>query len=67
MNIGNNHTLDYGQDGLLDTISHVEKLKLPYTGAGKNAEDAYTARELTVKGKSLNFFPLYALCPTLIG
>ena len=27
VNIGNNHTLDYGQDGLLDTISHVEKLK----------------------------------------
>ena len=35
VNIGNNHTLDYGQDGLLDTISHVEKLKFPYIGAGK--------------------------------
>ncbi|MBG9596568.1 capsular biosynthesis protein [Bacillus mycoides] len=63
VNIGNNHTLDYGQDGLLDTISHVEKLKLPYTGAGKNAEDAYTARELTVKGKKFKFLSFVRFMP----
>lgn len=63
VNIGNNHTLDYGQDGLLDTISHVEKLKFPYIGAGKNAKDAYTAREMTVKGKKFKFLSFVRFMP----
>ncbi|CAI8897610.1 PGA_cap domain-containing protein [Bacillus sp. IT-79MI2] len=63
VNIGNNHTLDYGQDGLMDTISHVEKLKLPYIGAGKNADDAYTAREITVKGKKIKFLSFVRFMP----
>lgn len=67
VNIGNNHTLDYGQNGLLDTISHVEKLKFPYIGAGKNAKDAYTAREMTVKGKNSNSFHSSDLCLILLG
>ncbi|MDM5188108.1 CapA family protein [Bacillus sp. DX4.1] len=63
VNIGNNHTLDYGQDGLMDTISHVEELKLPYIGAGKNANDAYTAREVTVKGKKFKFLSFVRFIP----
>jgi len=63
VNIGNNHTLDYGQEGLLDTISHVEKLKFPYIGAGKNEKDAYTAREMTVKGKKFNFLSFVRFMP----
>ena len=67
VNIGNNHTLDYGQDGLLDTISHVEKLKFPYIGAGKITKDHIQHEKMTVKGKSLNFFPSFDLCLILIG
>ncbi|WP_459501323.1 CapA family protein [Bacillus sp. C1] len=63
VNIGNNHTLDYGQDGLLDTISYVEKLKLPYIGAGKNETDAYTAKEITVKGKKVKFLSFVRFMP----
>ncbi|EJR59939.1 hypothetical protein IIO_03298 [Bacillus cereus VD115] len=63
VNIGNNHTLDYEQKGLLDTISHVENLKLPYIGAGKNAKDAYTAREMTVKGKKFKFLSFVRFMP----
>ena len=66
VNIGNNHTLDYGQDGLLDTISHVEKLKFPYIGAGKMRKIVYSTRN-DRKGKSLNFFPSFDLCLILIG
>ncbi|PEZ02924.1 capsular biosynthesis protein [Bacillus sp. AFS018417] len=63
VNIGNNHTLDYYQDGLLDTISHVEKIGLPYIGAGKNASDAYTAREVTIKGKKFKFISFVRFMP----
>lgn len=63
VNIGNNHTLDYYQDGLLDTISHVEKMGFPYIGAGKNAKDAYTAREVTIKGKKFKFLSFVRFMP----
>ncbi|CAG9613610.1 hypothetical protein BACCIP111899_02829 [Bacillus rhizoplanae] len=63
VNIGNNHTLDYFQDGLLDTIFHVEKIGLPYIGAGKNASDAYTAREVTIKGKKFKFISFVRFMP----
>ena len=63
VNIGNNHTLDYYQDGLLDTISHVEKIGLPYIGAGKNASDAYTARDVTIKGKKFKFISFVRFMP----
>ncbi|MEH7462429.1 CapA family protein [Bacillus thuringiensis] len=63
VNIGNNHTLDYYQDGLLDTISHVKKMGFPYIGAGKNAKDAYTAREVTIKGKKFKFLSFVRFMP----
>lgn len=63
VNIGNNHTLDYWQGGLMDTISHVEKMGFPYIGAGKNAEDAYTAREINVKGKKFKFLSFVRFMP----
>ncbi|WP_369900084.1 CapA family protein [Bacillus manliponensis] len=62
--IGNNHTMDYGQEGLLDTISHLEKLDLPYTGAGKNAKEAYSAKDVTIKGKKFKFLSFVRFMPS---
>ncbi|RAU99800.1 CapA family protein [Paenibacillus sp. YN15] len=41
VNLANNHILDYGQDGLLDTLKALDGAKLLHTGAGKNLEEAY--------------------------
>lgn len=41
VNLANNHILDYGQDGLLDTLRALDGAKILHTGAGKNLEDAY--------------------------
>lgn len=41
VNLANNHILDYGQDGLLDTIKALDAKEILHTGAGKNLEDAY--------------------------
>ena len=62
VNIGNNHTLDYGQDGLLDTISHVEKLKFPYIGAGKMRKIIYSTRN-DRKGKKFKFLSFVRFMP----
>lgn len=41
VNLANNHILDYGQDGLLDTLKALDAKEILHTGAGKNLEEAY--------------------------
>ncbi|RCX21752.1 poly-gamma-glutamate synthesis protein (capsule biosynthesis protein) [Fontibacillus phaseoli] len=50
VNLANNHTLDQGIEGLLDTIQHLKKSKLRYVGAGKNGTDAYAPLYIERKG-----------------
>ena len=40
LSLANNHMMDFGQKGLLDTLKHVKNAKLPFLGAGKNEEEA---------------------------
>ncbi|WP_438503586.1 CapA family protein [Ectobacillus ponti] len=63
VSIGNNHTLDYGTAGLLDTIAGVEAMGLPYVGAGRNDKEAYTAKEVTIKGKKFKFLGFVRFMP----
>lgn len=44
VNLANNHTLDMGEQGLLDTLSNLGKSGIPYVGAGKDAAEAYSAQ-----------------------
>ena len=39
----NNHVFDYGETGLLDTLSTLQDADIPYIGAGKNMEEASSA------------------------
>ncbi|MBM7565441.1 CapA family protein [Paenibacillus sacheonensis] len=41
VNLANNHTLDQGEEGLLDTIEYLNKAKLPNMGAGINDAEAF--------------------------
>jgi poly-gamma-glutamate capsule biosynthesis protein CapA/YwtB (metallophosphatase superfamily) len=45
--IGNNHIMDYGVQGMLDTISWIESKGWYYCGAGKNLEEARSPAVLT--------------------
>ena len=38
--LANNHILDYGFEGLSDTMKYLEIKGIPYTGAGKNIDEA---------------------------
>lgn len=38
--LSNNHIFDFGRQGVADTLSHLERVGLPYTGYGKNYEDS---------------------------
>lgn len=38
--LANNHTLDYGYEGLLDTLSYLDKNDIKRAGGGKNKQEA---------------------------
>lgn len=38
--LANNHTMDYGEDALLDMIQRLKENKILFTGAGENLEEA---------------------------
>jgi len=40
VSIANNHTYDYGEQGIIDTMNTLKDAGVPYVGAGKNLADA---------------------------
>lgn len=50
VNLANNHTLDQGVEGLLDTIAHLKESNLHFVGAGKNSTEAYAPVYIERKG-----------------
>jgi poly-gamma-glutamate capsule biosynthesis protein CapA/YwtB (metallophosphatase superfamily) len=48
--LANNHTLDYGRVGLLDTLDAAKRAGFPVFGAGRNAAEAYAPWLTTVHG-----------------
>lgn len=53
VSIANNHALDYGQVGLLDTIDSAKAANMPMVGAGRTVDEAYAPHVTTVKGVKL--------------
>lgn len=50
VNLANNHSLDQGIEGLLDTIDHLNANKILHTGAGKNSTEAFAPIYVERKG-----------------
>ena len=40
LGLANNHILDYGEKGLMDTIDALDKRSIPHAGAGRNINEA---------------------------
>ena len=49
--LANNHTADWGLDGLLETLESLEKGNIKYAGAGRNINEACSPTILPVPGK----------------
>ncbi len=47
--LANNHVLDWGKEGLLETLETLENAEILYTGAGKNIEEAQKPAILTLE------------------
>ncbi|WP_159945077.1 MULTISPECIES: CapA family protein [unclassified Nocardiopsis] len=54
--IANNHGMDYGTDGLLDTLDNGEASSVRLVGGGRDADEAYTPHVAEVNGQSVALF-----------
>lgn len=55
VSLGNNHTYDYGEEGLLDTMEVLEDADIAYVGAGEDIEDAGKIVYVVANGKKIAF------------
>ncbi|HOW32200.1 MAG TPA: CapA family protein [Bacteroidales bacterium] len=53
--LANNHIMDYGAQGLTDTINSCKKNMIDFVGAGLNVDEAAKPFIITVKGKKIAF------------
>lgn len=56
--LANNHTLDYGVDGLLETITVLKRVGIPHSGAGENAVEARKPADLKIDGLKFKVFSI---------
>lgn len=64
VSVANNHSMDFLQKGFLDTLTHLDTAGLLYVGGGLNAQEAYRAKSVNVKGKTVKFLAFSRFIPT---
>ena len=55
VSLANNHTMDCGKNGLVETMRYLRQADIAFCGAGRNEKEATTPTVLTVKGVSIGF------------
>ncbi|OLO39424.1 capsular biosynthesis protein [Alkalihalophilus pseudofirmus] len=63
VSLANNHTLDYMEEGLLDTIKYLREYGIDYIGAGKNSEEAYASHEVLLNDQKVKFLAFSRVLP----
>jgi len=53
VSVANNHGMDYGAEGLRDTLAAGRRAGMPIVGAGADDERAYAPHRVTVKGQRI--------------
>jgi poly-gamma-glutamate capsule biosynthesis protein CapA/YwtB (metallophosphatase superfamily) len=63
--LANNHTLDWGYSGLLETVESLGRANIRFAGAGRNLEEAGRPTVFEIEGKGRII--VFALCSTTSG
>ncbi|CAM2961333.1 CapA family protein [Paenibacillus sediminis] len=63
VNAANNHILDQGQEGLLDTLKFIDLNKMKAIGAGRNQKEAYSPVYVERKGMKIALFGFSRVLP----
>ncbi len=65
VSLGNNHAMDYKEEGLEDTIKHLKEYELEYIGAGLNEKEAYSSKTIEIKNKKIKFLGFSRVLPDI--
>lgn len=63
VNLANNHVLDQGVPGLLDTMKALRQQNVKYVGAGKNSKEAYAPVYVERRGIKIALFGFSRVVP----
>ena len=63
LNIANNHVMDYGRKGFMDTLAALEEAELQYIGGGKDRADAERLRVIETRGLRVGFLGFTSTFP----
>ncbi|MGZ9582983.1 CapA family protein [Paenibacillus marinisediminis] len=63
VNLANNHSMDQGKEGLLDTFAALKKAEIGYVGAGKDMTEAYSPYIIEKKGMKIAVFGFTRVIP----
>ena len=63
ISLANNHVMDYGKEGLLDTMARLQEAGLPYVGVGKNLTEARHPIIMERKGNKIGFLAYSCVQP----
>jgi poly-gamma-glutamate synthesis protein (capsule biosynthesis protein) len=55
LTLANNHMMDYGAQGLSETVTNLDRVKILHAGAGATLDEARRQALVTVKGKRVAF------------
>jgi poly-gamma-glutamate synthesis protein (capsule biosynthesis protein) len=61
--LANNHAMDYGAEGLLDTFAALDEAGVAYVGAGKDYADAAAPRIMEANGARIGFLAYSMIVP----
>jgi poly-gamma-glutamate synthesis protein (capsule biosynthesis protein) len=66
VSLANNHSWDYGKEGLAEMIGHLERAGVKHVGAGCTLSEAHSLRVITVRGVRVGFLAYLGMFPPLI-
>lgn len=61
--LANNHSMDYGVEGFLDTLDHLEQAGILHVGAGRNEAEAYRPAVVELNGVRTAFLGFSMVVP----
>ncbi|WP_223192571.1 CapA family protein [Paenibacillus sedimenti] len=65
VSVANNHSMDFLQNGFLDTLDNLDNAGLLYVGGGLNVKEAYSAKSVIIKGRKVKFLAFSRFIPTV--
>lgn len=66
VSVANNHTLDFGREGLAETLTHLRRAKVIPVGAGNTLAEAHRMQVLRRNGIRIGFLAYLGMFPPLL-